>query len=94
MKLANQSGGQASRKIPGPAKAGLENPAHSEHVENGHSFRPSMPVAALAGSFSRKIPGPEKAGQEVAGKALKVSESFVRGRKITKGTSGKGPQLC
>jgi hypothetical protein len=52
-----------------------------------------MPVAAMAGSFARKIPGPEKAGQAVAGEAKHASQSFVRGKKLTKSSGGKGPKL-
>jgi hypothetical protein len=93
MKLTNQSGGSAPRKIKGAAKAGCENPASAAHVDVGIPHKVSMPVAAMAGSFARKIPGPEKAGQAVAGEAKHASQSFVRGKKLTKSSGGKGPKL-
>lgn len=93
MKLQNQSGGSASKSIKGYDKAGCENPATSQHVDVGITHKTSMPVAGMAGTFSHKIPGPEKAGQDVAGKAKHASQSFVRGKKLTKSSGGKGPKL-
>lgn len=96
MKLQNQDAGRSTKKIPtyhGSTKAGCENPATSQHVDVGIAHKHTMPVAGMAGTFSHKIPGSTKAGQDVAGKASHASQSFVRGKKLTKSSGGKGPKL-
>src|SRR5229473_2599112 len=78
-----------SKKMGGyRSKAGLENPAHAEHVEISVKHSTKMPQAAMAGSFSRKIPGPEKVGQDVAGVADMTSVKGPKGQVGKKTWSG------